>query len=74
MAAIKEDGDLLQKSEIEEIENQIHKLQKEIELNDYIKIVKESEILEDLIKDFAGRKMDKYIGQNLSGKKIDDLD
>ena len=74
LAAIKEDGDLLQKSEIEEIENQIHKLQKEIELNDYIKIVKESEILEDLIKDFAGRKMDKYIGQNLSGKKIDDLD
>ena len=74
LAAIKEDGDLLQKFEIEKIENQIYKLQKEIELNDYIKIVKESEILEDSIKYFAGRKMDKYIGQNLNGKKIDDLD
>lgn len=72
-AAIREDGDLLQKSEIEEIKNQINKLQKEIELNDYVKIVKESEILEELIKDFASRKMNKYIGQNLAGKKIDEF-
>jgi len=72
-AAIKEDGDLLQETEIEEIENQINKLQNEIKLNNYVKIVKESEILENLIKDFAGRKMDKYIGQNLTGKKVEEI-
>lgn len=72
-AAIKEDGNLLKESEIKEIETQIIKLQKEISSDNYIKIVKESEILEDLIKDFAGRKMDKYIGQSLTGKKVEDI-
>jgi molecular chaperone HscA len=72
-AAMKEDGELLTSQEISQIKNQIKNLQKEIALDNQGKILKESEILEDLIKDFAGRKMDKYIGHSLTGKKIDEI-
>jgi molecular chaperone HscA len=73
-AAIKEDADLIDDDELKIIENNIKNLEKLLAENNYASIKNQSEILENSIKDFAGKKMDKYIKQAITGKKIEEMD
>ena len=69
-AALKEGGELLTKPQINAIQNQISILAKAIKKSVKEQIDMEAEKLEDLAKDFAEIKMNKYIKKALVNKKI----
>lgn len=71
--ATKEDPDLLSNTEFKNIETQIKLLQQSIDQNQRDKIEKNLQQLENLIKDFSDRKMNKYIKLALQGKTIDEV-
>ncbi len=73
MSALKEDGDLLQEKEKSQILKQIQSLEKVMKKDNKDDIDNESEKLEALAKNFAQKKMDKYIKESLVNQKIDDV-
>ncbi len=72
-SALKEDGNLLNKEEKANIQNQIKKLEETIKTNDKEKITVQASKLEDKAKKFAEIKMNKYVKEGLLNKKIDDF-
>ena len=72
--ATKEDPELLSNAEFKNIENQIQLLQQYIDQNNRDQIEKHLQQLENLIKDFSDRKMNKYIKLALRGKNITEID
>jgi molecular chaperone HscA len=72
--ATKEDPELLSNTEFKNIENQIQLLQQYIDQNNRDQIEKHLQQLENLIKDFSDRKMNKYIKLALRGKNITEID
>lgn len=72
-SALKDDDDLLTKTQITEIQTQIKNLENSLKSEEKNKIEAEAEKLESLAQDFAELKMNKYIKKNLVNKKIDDI-
>jgi len=72
-SALKEDANLLDQQEISAIETQIQILEKTLQTNDKEQIEIQTKNLEELAKNFAEIKMNKYIKESLLHKKIDEI-
>ena len=73
ISALKEDGDLLDQKEKDDILQQVKKLEYAITKDNKDDIDNESENLEKLARKFAQKKMDKYIKESLVNQKVDDV-
>jgi molecular chaperone HscA len=72
--AIKEDHELLSNAEFKNIKSQTKLLQQYIDQSDRNQIERHLQLLEDLIKNFSDRKMNKYIKLALQGKNIKEIE
>lgn len=72
-SAILEDSSLLKNYEIAKINTSIEKLKIQITKDNRSLIKEKTEDLEKTTRDFAGKRMDKYMGEALKGRSIDDV-
>lgn len=69
-SAIKKDNELLSESQQKEISTQVSLVEKKIKQNNRHEIDESIKELEKLTENFAGKRMDKYVGEALKGQSI----
>lgn len=73
-AALKQDGDLLDVTELNDLQQSLNELQQTLQSGDADLIQQRSEALNELSVSFAARRMDKQINSAFKGKKLEEVD